>query len=158
MASLTQFHLDTRIVRIHNTYGPRMRAGDVYGRVVTRFIDQALKNNAMTIFGDGSQTRSFTYVSDMIRGVIKACLLPELSGEIINLGSTNEIKIIDLAEIIKNLTNSQSKLEFLELPLDDPLRRCPDISKARNLLNWTPEIILIQGLNNTITWIKENTS
>jgi UDP-glucuronate decarboxylase len=155
MAYYVQHGLDVRIMRIHNTYGPRMRAGDIYGRVVTRFIDQALRKVPITVFGDGRQTRSFTYVTDMIRGILRMAYLPELSGEIINLGSGKEIEIIELAKIILRLTNSDSKIEFYPLPPDDPKRRCPDTSKADKLLTWRTEITLKDGLDKTISWIKK---
>ena len=154
MAYHFQHGVDGRIVRIHNTYGPRMRAGNVYGRVVTRFIDQALREVPLTVFGDGRQTRSFTYVTDMIIGILKMAFFPDLSGEIINLGSSEEISIIKLAKTILQLTNSNSEIEFHTLPPDDPKRRCPDVSKAERTLNWKSEISLKKGLNKTISWLK----
>jgi len=149
-----QHEVDTRIVRIHNTYGPRMRAGDVYGRVVTRFIDQALGEVPLTVFGDGRQTRSFTYFTDMIKGILKTAHLPGLSGEVINLGSGNEMEIIELARTILELTNSESEIEFHPLPQDDPKRRCPDTSKAEKILSWNVETPLNEGLKKTIAWLK----
>jgi len=131
-----QHGLDTRIVRIHNTYGPRMRAGDIYGRVVTRFIDQALRGVPLTVFGDGHQTRSFTYVSDMVAGMLKVAYFPDLSSEIFNLGSGREVEIIELAKTVLELTGSDSEIEFHPLPPDDPRRRCPDTSKAERTLKW----------------------
>lgn len=151
-----QHGLDTRILRIFNTFGPRMRPGDVYGRVVPRFVDQALSGHPLTVFGDGEQTRPFTYVADMVEGVLRATYLPEASGEVFNLGSDLETKIIDLATMIKDLAGSESKIEFRPLPLDDPKRRCPDIRKARKLLGWEPRTSLKQGLLRTITWFQEN--
>ena len=156
MAYKNQFDIDIRIVRIHNTYGPRMRKGDVYGRVVTRFIDQAIRDSPLTVFGDGLQTRSFTYVTDMIEGIIKVAYRPEISGEVINLGSGKETSIIDLAKIILDLTGSNSKIEYRQLPKDDPKRRCPDISKAYKLLNWRAETPLNEGLIKTITWMRSH--
>lgn len=156
MAYYTQYNLDSRIVRIHNTYGPRMRAGDIYGRVVTRFIDQAIKKAPITVFGDGTQTRSFTYVSDMIEGILKTTYNPKISGEIINLGSDQEVSINKLAEIILDLTNSLSKIEYYPLPPDDPRRRCPDISKAKKMLGWNPKVTLEEGLNKSINWLKKH--
>ena len=145
-----QHGLDTRILRIFNTYGPRMRPGDIYGRVVPRFIDQAVSGHSLTVFGDGTQTRSFTYVMDMVEGVLKAAWLPKTSGEAINLGSDVETRIVDLAKIILKLTGSKSGIEFHPLPVDDPRRRCPDISKAEKLLGWKPKISLEQGLARTV--------
>jgi UDP-glucuronate decarboxylase len=156
MAYKKQFGIDVRIVRIHNTYGPRMRKGDVYGRVVTRFIDQAIRGSPLTVFGDGLQTRSFTYVTDMIEGIIKVAYKPGISGEVINLGSGKETSIIDLAKIILDLTGSNSKIEYRQLPKDDPKRRCPDISKAYKLLNWRAETPLNEGLIKTITWMRSH--
>ena len=149
-----QHGLDTRILRIFNTYGPRMRPGDLYGRVVPRFIDQAVNGRSLTVFGDGTQTRSFTYVMDLVWGVLTAAWLPKASGEVINLGSGIETRIIDLVKIILKLTRSKSGIEFHPLPVDDPRRRCPDISKAKKILGWMPKISLEQGLERTITWFR----
>jgi len=149
-----QHGLDTRILRIFNTYGPRMRPGDIYGRVVPRFIDQALSGHSLTVFGDGKQTRSFTYVIDMVESILRATCLPEASGGVINLGSGVETRIIDLAKIILKLTGSKSGIRFHPLPMDDPKRRCPDIGRAEKLLGWKPKISLEQGLPRTITWFQ----
>jgi len=149
-----QHGLDTRILRIFNTYGPRMRPGDIYGRVVPRFIDQAVGGRSLTVFGDGTQTRSFTYVMDMVEGILMATCLPEASGEVINLGSDVETRITDLAKIILKLTGSKSGIEFHPLPVDDPKRRCPDIGKAEKILGWKPKISLQQGLARAITWFQ----
>ncbi|MCZ2808262.1 MAG: SDR family oxidoreductase [Candidatus Bathyarchaeota archaeon] len=150
--------LDTRVLRIFNTFGPRMRPGDLYGRVIPRFIDQALGGRALTVFGDGTQTRSFSYVSDTVEGIVKAMWVDEASGEVLNLGSCVETRIIDLAKMVLELTGSASEIEFHPLPIDDPRRRCPDISKARNLLDWEPKSSLEQGLKKTIMWFKERRS
>lgn len=152
-----QHEIDSRIVRIFNTYGPRMRAGDIYGRVVPNFIEQVLSNMPITVFGDGTQTRSFTYVTDEIEGILKAVAMPEAKHEVINIGNDAETRIIDLAEKIKKLTNSTSPIEFHPLPIDDPKRRCPDITKARTLLKWEPTTVLDQGLLKTIIWYKLRT-
>jgi UDP-glucuronate decarboxylase len=149
-----QHGLDTRILRIFNAFGPRIRPGDVYGRVVARFIDQALANRPLTVFGDGTQTRSFTYVSDMVEGILRAAWVAEASGEVVNLGSSVETRIIDLAETIRRLTDSGSIIEFHPLPADDPKRRCPDISKAKRLLGWEPKTGLEEGLQRTIAWFR----
>jgi len=147
-----QHGVDTRILRVFNTYGPRMRPGDLYGRVVPRFINQAVSGCSLTVFGDGTQTRSFTYVMDMVEGILRATCLPEASGEVINIGGGVETRIIDLAKIILKLTGSKSGIEFHPLPVDDPGRRCPDISKAEKLLGWEPKISLREGLKRTIAW------
>ena len=150
-----QHGLDTRVVRVFNTYGPRLRAGNTYGRAVSRFIDQALKREPITVFGDGTQTRSLLYVTDQIEGLLKAVGLPELSGEVINIGSQDEIKIIELAHMIKRLVNSDSPIKHLPLPSDDPSRRCPDITKAIKLLGWRPRTSLEVGLKKTIEWYRQ---
>ena len=150
-----QHGLDTRVVRVFNTYGPRLRAGNTYGRAVSRFIDQALKREPITVFGDGTQTRSLLYVTDQIEGFLKAVGLPELSGEVINIGSQDEIKIIELAHMIKRLVNSDSPIKHLPLPSDDPSRRCPDITKAIKLLGWRPRTSLEVGLKKTIEWYRQ---
>lgn len=144
-----QHGLDTRILRIFNTYGPRMRPGDLYGRVVPRFNDQAVSGRSLTVFGDGTQTRSFTYVTDMVEGILRATCLAEASGEVINLGSDEETRIIDLAKTVLKLTGSKSGIEFHPLPVDDPRRRCPDIGKAEKLLEWKPKTSLQRGLTKT---------
>jgi UDP-glucuronate decarboxylase len=149
-----QHNLRTRIVRIFNTYGPRIRGGSLYGRVIPNFISQSLKNEPITVFGDGSQTRSFTYVSDQIIGIIKFASNLEAEGEVINIGNTNELTILELAKTIKNLTFSESEIIFKPLPPDDPKRRCPDITKAKKILDWEPLINLKEGLTNTINWFK----
>lgn len=149
-----EHNMDTRMARIFNTYGPRMRADDIYGRAVPRFIDQALKGEDITVFGDGSQTRSFTYVSDQIDGLLRLADLDRGRGEVINIGNNKETTILELAELIKRLTNSSSKITFHPLPEDDPKRRCPDISKAKKILGWEPKVSLEEGLKNTIKWFK----
>jgi UDP-glucuronate decarboxylase len=154
MAYRLEHGIDARIARLFNTYGPRMRADDVYGRVVPRFIEQALKNAPITVFGDGSQTRSFCYVTDQIEGLLRFAFLEDLDGKAVNIGSDEEITIVALAEIIKKLTNSTSKIRFEDLPKDDPLRRRPDIRKARDFLNWKPKVGLEKGLERTIQWFR----
>jgi UDP-glucuronate decarboxylase len=149
-----QHDLDVRIARIFNTYGPRMRAEGVYGRVVPRFVEQALSNKPLTVFGDGSQTRSFCYVKDQIEGLLRLVFIEEAEGEVVNMGGDEEIKIIMLANMIKRLTNSTSEIVFKELPEDDPTRRKPDISKAKKLLDWKPKVKLEEGLKRTIEWFE----
>ena len=146
--------VDIRIARIFNTYGTNLNIDD--GRVISNFINQAINNNNITIYGDGSQTRSFCYVSDLVHGLIKLMNV-ETNRETqlpINLGNPNEISINKLAEIIINLTNSNSKIIFQKLPDDDPIKRKPCINKALNLLNWKPEIDLIDGLKETISFFR----
>jgi len=150
-----QHGLDTRIARIFNTYGPRMRAEGVYGRVIPRFIEQALSNKPITIFGDGSQTRSFCYVTGQVEGLLKLAFLEEAKGEVINIGSDKEITILELAELVKKLTKSSSEIEFHPLPKDDPPRRKPDITKAKEILDWEPKVELKEGLSKMIEWFKE---
>jgi len=149
-----QHGLDIRIARIFNTYGPRMRSEGVYGRVVPRFIEQALSNEPITVFGSGEQTRSFCYVSDQVEGLLKLAFLEEAEGEIVNIGSEEEITIIELANTITDLTNSTSEFIFEELPKDDPPRRKPDISKAKKILGWNPKVKLEEGLKRTIKWFE----
>ncbi len=151
-----QHGLDVRIVRVFNTYGPRIRAGNIYGRVIPRFIEQTLKNKPITIFGKGTQTRTFLYVTDQIYGLLKATHNQNLAGEVINVGSNEEMRIIDLANYIKELATSRSPIEYFPLPVDDPKRRCPDITKAKRLLNWEPRTTLKEGLTFTINWFKQN--
>jgi dTDP-glucose 4,6-dehydratase len=137
------------IIRIFNTYGPNMDPFD--GRVVSTFIRQALANEPLTVFGDGSQTRSFCFIDDLIRGIVSMGLSNQLGP--INLGNPEERNLLDLAEIVLRVTKSTSELAFEPLPEDDPKRRCPDISKARNLLNWIPEIAIEEGLTRTALWM-----
>jgi len=149
---IKKFSLDARIVRIFNTYGPRMRKDD--GRVVSNFINQAISGQPLTIYGDGSQTRSFCFVTDMVQGIFKAMFTPNTAGEIFNLGNPEEYKMIDLAEKIKKMTESNSEIIFTDLPEDDPSRRCPDISKAKEILNWEPKISVDEGLQKTIEFYR----
>jgi len=142
--------IDTRIVRIFNTYGPRMRGKD--GRVIPNFISQALEGKALTVYGDGTQTRSFCYVDDLIDGIYK--LINASINEPVNLGNPGEFTILELAKIVIRLTNSKSKIVFKVLPQDDPKQRRPDISKAKNKLHWQPKIKLEKGLNRTINWFR----
>jgi dTDP-glucose 4,6-dehydratase len=142
--------LDVRIVRIFNTYGPRMRPDD--GRAVSNFVVQALRGEPITIFGDGSQTRSFTYVDDEIRGFL--ALLDSGQTSPINIGNDNEFTITQLAEIVVELTGSTSEIVYLPLPKDDPTQRRPDLTKARTLLGWEPTMQLREGLELTIEYFR----
>jgi UDP-glucuronate decarboxylase len=150
-----QYEMDTRIARIFNTFGPRMRADGVYGRAVPRFIKQAMNNEPITVFGDGSQTRSFLYVSDHIEGLLRLSSIEKAKGKVIDIGSDEETRIINLANMVKRLTNSKSKISFHPLPPSDPRRRCSEITKARKILNWKPRTSLENGLRKTSEWFKE---
>ncbi|MBI5574319.1 MAG: SDR family oxidoreductase [Elusimicrobia bacterium] len=143
--------IDTKIIRIFNTFGERMRLND--GRVVPNFISQALKGVPLTIYGTGSQTRSFCYVSDMVNGIIK--LLKSTVNEPVNIGNPNEYSIMEFAKTILKLTGSKSKIIFEKLPIDDPQVRQPDISRAKKLLNWYPLISVEEGLERTIKWFQK---
>ena len=149
-----QFGLDIRVARIFNTYGPRMAADD--GRVVSNFIVQALRGRAITIYGDGSQTRSFCYVEDLVNGIHKFTLTDDIESGPINLGNPHEFTMVELAEMVIDLTKSKSQIDFLALPGDDPKQRKPDISKAQSILNWEPKIQLKEGLQKTIEYFKLN--
>ena len=143
--------VDTRIARVFNTYGPRMRLDD--GRVVPNFIGQALRGEPLTVYGDGSQSRSFCYVNDLIDGVCK--LLLSDMGEPVNLGNPEEMTILELAHKVNEITGNSAGIVYKPLPRDDPKRRCPDISRARQLLGWEPKVGLGEGLRKTIEWFKE---
>lgn len=146
-----QYELNVRIVRIFNTYGPRMAIDD--GRVVSNFIVSALKNEPLTIYGDGSQTRSFCYVDDLIDGIIRMFKQDKVTGPV-NLGTTYEMSMLDLANLVIKLSGSGSKLEFRPLPQDDPKQRRPDISMAKEFLDWEPKITPEKGLVSTIEYFK----
>jgi len=151
MAYHNAHKLDTRIVRIFNTYGPKMRKND--GRVIPNFITQALNNEPITVCGKGEQTRSLCFVSDLIEGVFR--LSQSDIHDPVNIGNPNELKIIDLAKLIIKLTGSKSKIIYNPLPVDDPKVRQPDITRAKKLLNWSPEVDLEKGLKETIDWFKK---
>ncbi len=150
MAYHKKHGLDTRIVRIFNCYGPRLRIND--GRVISNLISQALENKPLTVYGDGSQTRSFQYVSDLIEGIVR--LMSTEYHLPVNLGNPQERTILEVAKLIKELTNSNSEIILQALPIDDPKRRLPDISVAKKLLKWEPKKDLIEGLNDTIAWYR----
>ncbi len=147
--------LRTKIIRIFNTSGPRIRYGPEFGRVIPNFVHQALNDENITVFGDGSQTRSFTYVVDEIEGILKIVYKYEAIGEVINLGNNKVFTILELANIIKELTNSNSRIIFKPLPIDDPIHRCPVLDKAKKILNWQPSTSLKEGLKKTIAWFKD---
>ena len=148
-----QYGVDIKIARIFNTYGPRMAMDD--GRVVSNFIIQALRNEPITMYGDGSQTRSFCYVSDLINGLEKLLLTDSNVQGPINIGNPTEFTIHELAELIIKQTNSKSKIEFMPLPQDDPKQRKPDISLALKVLNWEPGITLSEGLSLSIPYFSD---
>lgn len=148
-----QYNLDVRTVRIFNTYGERMRIDD--GRVVPNFLSQALQNEDLTIYGEGTQTRSFCYVDDLISGLRATMNTDEIKGDVVNLGNTNEMKICELAEIILEVCDTESGLTYEELPDDDPKQRKPDISKAKQKLDWEPEIPLREGIKYTAEYFAE---
>lgn len=150
MAYHSMHGLDTRIVRIFNTYGERMRLND--GRVVPAFIPQALAGEPLTVFGDGNQTRSFCYVSDMMEGIYK--LMCSNCHEPVNIGNPDEMTILEFAKKIIEITNSPSKIVFKPLPTDDPKQRRPDITKAKELLGWEPKVGFKEGITKTVDWFK----
>lgn len=148
-----KFNIAVRIARIFNTYGPNMETDD--GRVVSNFITQALRGNPLTIYGNGAQTRSFCYVQDLVRGLIALGETHGIDGEVINLGNPDEKTMTELAEIIKEMTQSTSMIEYHAIDEDDPKQRKPDISKAQELLGWQPHVELTEGLKETIDYFKK---
>ncbi len=152
MAYHTFHGMDTKIARLFNTYGPGMRKND--GRVVPNFIGQAISGKPLTVYGDGSQTRSFCYVSDLVEGIYRLMLSSE-NGPV-NLGNPEEYTVLEFADKILKLTGSASKISFKPLPVDDPKTRCPDISRARRVLKWQPEVSVDDGLRKTIEWFRRN--
>jgi UDP-glucuronate decarboxylase len=147
-----QYGLDTRVLRIFNTYGPNMSQND--GRVVSNFIVQALKNEPITIYGKGDQSRSFCYVSDLVDGIYKLLTLVKPIQTPINLGNPNEFTVSELAKLIIKITKSNSETVYKSLPQDDPIQRRPDISKAKELLGWEPKIQLKEGIEKTVHYFK----
>jgi dTDP-glucose 4,6-dehydratase len=143
--------LDARIVRIFNTYGPRMRLTD--GRAIPTFVRQALRNEPMTVFGDGSQTRSFTYITDLVEGIWALMQAPV--NEPVNIGNPKEMTLLQLAQQIARLSGSRSEIVYRALPTDDPKVRQPDITKARRLLKWEPKVDVEDGLARTIDWCRK---
>ena len=140
--------IEARIARIFNTYGPRMQADD--GRVVSNFVVQSLRGGPITVYGDGSQTRSFCYVTDLVEGLLRLMASPAKLQAPVNLGNPQECTVLELAQLVVRMTGSASRIEFKPLPQDDPVRRCPDIAMARRLLKWAPRVSLRQGLMHTI--------
>jgi UDP-glucuronate decarboxylase len=148
-----QHGLDIRVARIFNTYGPRMHPND--GRVVSNFIVQALTGRALTIYGDGSQTRSFCYVDDLVEGLVRLMNADGDACRPVNLGNPHELSILELADRIIELTGSGVDVDYRELPADDPTQRCPDITRARTLLDWEPRVPLESGLQRTIAYFRK---
>ncbi len=148
-----QYNVDTRVIRIFNTYGPGMAVGD--GRVVSNFIVQALRNEDITIYGDGKQTRSFCFVDDLVAGIVSLIDLDFRPEKPINLGNPNEFTMLELAQLILKVTNSKSQLVFKDLPSDDPRQRKPDISLAKKLLGWEPKIELLEGVTKTARYFSD---
>jgi len=151
MAYHREHHIDTRIVRIFNTYGPSMRMND--GRAIPTFIAQALRHEPLTVFGDGSQTRSFCYIDDLVEGILR--LMRVESAEAVNLGNPEEYTLRELAKQVIQHTQSRSQMVFRPLPQDDPKQRCPDLTRARQLLGWQPTVTLQEGLKRTIAWFAQ---
>jgi len=149
---MRQYNVDTRVVRIFNTYGPSMAVGD--GRVVSNFVVQALKGIPLTIYGDGSQTRSFCYVDDLIEGIYRVFSRKEGLDSPINLGNPAEYSMLDLADTVNRVVGSTSQIVFENLPLDDPKQRNPDISRAKSMLGWSPEISLEDGVSSTAEYFR----
>ena len=152
MVYVRKYNLDARIIRIFNTYGPRMRNDD--GRVVSNFINQALEGKPLTVYGDGMQTRSFCFVSDLVAGILKVMFADNAKGEVFNLGNPDEYKVGDFANKIKTLTGSSSEITSGPLPEDDPTQRKPDISKIQTQLGWKPTVSVDEGLKKTIEYYK----
>lgn len=155
MAYFRQYGIDVRIARIFNSYGPRIDVNARYARVIPKFITQALKNEPITVHGDGRQTRSFTYITDTITALIKILVNNKAKGEVINIGNPQEVSILELANLIKKLVRSSSQIVFTNPRPDDPLRRCPDITKAKQLLAWEPKVTLNEGLKYTLEWFRK---
>jgi UDP-glucuronate decarboxylase len=147
-----QYGLDVKIPRIFNTYGPRLREDGLYGRAMSRFIMQALTDDSITVYGDGKQTRSFCYVTDTVTGLMLLTANKKAKGEVVNVGNSQEVTIIELANRIKEITRCKSPVTFHPLPKDDPKRRCPNTSKLETLVGWKPQFRFEDGLRRTITW------
>jgi UDP-glucuronate decarboxylase len=147
-----QYGLDTRVPRIFNSYGPREREDGLYGRAMSRFILQALTNQPITVYGEGKQTRSFCYVTDTVTGLLLLTMSSTAKGKVVNVGNSQEITILELAQKVKEISKCKSPIEFYPLPKDDPKRRCPDTSQLQSLVGWKPRVSFEDGLNRTITW------
>ena len=155
MAYGRQYGLDVRVPRIFNSYGPRLREDGLYGRAMSRFILQALTNQPITVYGDGKQTRSFCYITDTVTGLMLLTANSKAKGEVVNIGNTQEVTILDLAMKVKENTKCKSTIEFHPMPKDDPKRRCPDINKLERLVGWKPNVTFEDGLKRTIKWFAQ---
>ena len=156
MAYCKQYNLDVRVPRIFNTYGPRLREDGLYGRAMSRFISQALTNQPITVYGDGKQTRSFCYITDTTAALLLLTTSTKAKGEVVNIGNTQEITILELAKKIKGITKCKSLIEFLPLPKDDPKRRSPDTNKLERLIGWKPNVNFEEDLKKTVAWFSIN--
>ena len=156
MAYFREHNVDVRMVRIFNTYGPRIRPDGAYARAVPRFILQAIGNKEITVYGNGLQTRSFTYVTDTITGILSAFCSDSAAGEVFNIGNSEEITILELAKRLKEISRCNSSLVFCPLPEDDPKRRKPDLKKAEKELKWCPKVSLEKGLARTVYWFEKS--
>ncbi len=152
MAYHREHGIDVRIARIFNTYGPRMRMND--GRVIPNFVCQALTGRPLTVYGDGTQTRSFCYIDDLVEGIYLLAVRDDLVGEVFNLGNPEELKVLDLARLVLEVSGSSSEIVFRERPPDDPDRRRPDISKAKKILGWEPKTSVREGIRRTVEWFR----
>ncbi|TAM77165.1 SDR family oxidoreductase [bacterium] len=153
-AFLRKRNLDARVIRIFNTYGPRMRRND--GRVVPNFVTQALAGKPLTIFGNGKQTRSFCYVDDLIEGIVRCAASDATRGVVVNLGNPDEREIAEFARVVCEITRMPLSIEYSPMPADDPGRRCPDITRAKALLGWSPQVSLEEGLRRTVEAFSTN--
>jgi nucleoside-diphosphate-sugar epimerase len=154
MVYLNRYGVDARIIRIFNTYGPRSDPND--GRLVPNFVTQALRGHPLTVYGDGSQTRSLCYVEDLVRGIQFAMFSPNTTGLVVNLGNPEEHTVLQYAELIRDLVGASAEINFRPLPADDPTRRRPDITRAREVLGWEPRIPVREGLQRTIAWFRQS--
>jgi len=152
MAYQRHHGVDTSIVRIFNTYGPRMRPDD--GRAIPQFLSQALAGEPITVHGDGSQTRSFCYVDDLVEGIVRLLFLEPTFHEPVNIGNPHEMTVLEMAGLIKELTGTASSIVFTQRPIDDPHQRRPDITRARELLGWEPKVDVREGLSRTLDWFR----
>jgi UDP-glucuronate decarboxylase len=155
MAYGKQYGLDVRVPRIFNSYGPRLREDGLYGRAMSRFILQATTNQPITVYGDGKQTRSFCYITDTVTALMLLTTNSKAKGEVVNVGNTSEVTILELAEKVKETTKCKSTIEFHPLPKDDPKRRCPDTNKLERLVGWKPTVSFEEGLKRTVTWFSQ---
>jgi UDP-glucuronate decarboxylase len=155
MAYVKQYGLDVRVARIFNSYGPRLREDGLYGRAMSRFIMQALANNPITVYGDGKQTRSFCYITDTVTALMLLTTNEGAKGQVVNIGNTQEVTILELATEIKETTKCKSTIEFYPLPKDDPKRRCPDMGKLERIVGWKPNVSFEEGLKRTVLWFSQ---